>query len=700
MAKPYRKFRSVHKFGKKRKKTSGKRDHGLVSSEVIPAQDSVAAERDSSVEMPISALVSAAASDDIGDRQRGSTIDTTFLTSTDCARKRKRTEAQDDVAVERDSSVEMPISAPVSAAASDGVGDRQRATRIDTKFLTSADRAQQRKETEDKISSLSSTSASERKMRTLATAREDSDPSAASAATYVIVDLSAINRLLERTNCRTCRGAVSIKNGARDYGIAVKLCLECSNCGTVASEWSSRRTPGAAKCTPFEVNILAARAMQSTGNGQAALNDVFSIMGISHRGLHHKSYQSHLKNKLNPAATRAAEKVLSDCAMAVQKLYRELYFDSPGNVAICYDGTWMTRGHLSHIGVGVVTELFSGYVLDFVVLSNFCAGCQRAPPKEDPNYIVWESMHTCQKNTQCKSGRMEVEAAVTLFERSISRHGLRYTVMLCDGDSRSFHAVEEARVYGFIQVQKEDCINHVQKRMGTALRNLVHKHKGSGDTLSGRGRLTGDVIEKLSRYYGWALKSNVGDVNAMHRAAMATYYHVTSTDERSNHTLCPSGSDSWCKQNAAAARGEPLPRHSYNFPQNVREALLPVYERLSDMELLKRCQRGKTQNANEALHSVIWSLMPKDKHASLIAVETAVAEAVMRFNSGVKEASTRILGELQLEQNSKGRRRAEEKDSRRIMSAERKRAASARFLQQAKQRQRQKCDADYSPGAF
>ncbi|KAH7959532.1 hypothetical protein HPB49_011646 [Dermacentor silvarum] len=180
------------------------------------------------------------------------------------------------------------------------------------------------------MSSLSSTSASKRKMRTLATAREDSDPS---AATYMIVDLSAINRLLERTNCRTCRGAVSIKNGARDYGIAVKLCLECSNCGTVASEWSSRRTPGAAKCTPFEVNILAARAMQSIGNGQAALNDVFSIMGISHRGLHHKSYQSHLKNKLNPAATRAAGKVLSDCAMAVQKLYRELYFDSPGSLS-------------------------------------------------------------------------------------------------------------------------------------------------------------------------------------------------------------------------------------------------------------------------------------------------------------------------------------------------------------------------------
>lgn len=92
--------------------------------------------------------------------------------------------------------------------------------------------------------------------------------------------------------------------------------------------------------------------------------------------------------------------------------------------------------------------------------------------------------------------------------------------------------------------------------------------------------------------------------------------------------------------------------------------------------------------------------MPNDKHASLIAVETAVAKAVMHLNSGVKEASTHIFGELQLQQNSKGRQRAEEKDPRWIMSAERKRAASARFLQQAKQRQQQNCDVDYSLGAF
>ncbi|KAH7976741.1 hypothetical protein HPB52_018809 [Rhipicephalus sanguineus] len=84
----------------------------------------------------------------------------------------------------------------------DDVSDRKRGRRIDTTFLTSADRAQQQEKTEDKISGLSATSASERKLRTLATACEVSDPS---AANYGIVDFSAINKLLEMT----CTGAIS-----------------------------------------------------------------------------------------------------------------------------------------------------------------------------------------------------------------------------------------------------------------------------------------------------------------------------------------------------------------------------------------------------------------------------------------------------------------------------------------------------------
>ena len=62
---------------------------------------------------------------------------------------------------------------------------------------------------------------------------------------------------------------------------------------------------------------------------------------------------------------------------------------------------------------------------------------------------------------------------------------------------------------------KEDCIGHIQKRMGSALRRLVVEYKGkflSDSKISGTGRLTKKVIDKLQNYYGMAIRSNVRDL--------------------------------------------------------------------------------------------------------------------------------------------------------------------------------------------
>ncbi|KAH7986867.1 hypothetical protein HPB49_026258 [Dermacentor silvarum] len=141
---------------------------------------------------------------------------------------------------------------------------------------------------------------------------------------------------------------------------------------------------------------------------------------------------------------------------------------------------------------------------------------------------------------------MEVEVALILFRRSLEQHNLQYTTMLSDGDSRTFLALQEDKVYSYIPIEKEDCVNHVKKWMGTALCNFVAKYKSPGsESLSGKCRLTGDLINKMSSYYGWALKTNK-DVDAMQKAVMATYHHVISNDAVASHTFCPTGLNSWC----------------------------------------------------------------------------------------------------------------------------------------------------------
>ncbi|KAH7935007.1 hypothetical protein HPB52_002652 [Rhipicephalus sanguineus] len=95
-------------------------------------------------------------------------------------------------------------------------------------------------------------------------------------------------------------------------------------------------------------------------------------------------------------------------------------------------------------------------LVDMKVLNNFfaqakCDKCdakslsvRKATDKEyglapqDEGYTDWLATHECQRNIECNSGRMEVEAALTMFQRSWAKHGLRYTTVLSDGDSRTF----------------------------------------------------------------------------------------------------------------------------------------------------------------------------------------------------------------------------------------------------------------------
>ena len=73
---------------------------------------------------------------------------------------------------------------------------------------------------------------------------------------------------------------------------------------------------------------------------------------------------------------------------------------------------------------------------------------------------------------------MEVEGIQRLFERS-EENGIRYTVYVGDGDSRSYSTIKSLQPYGpGVEITKEECIGHIQKRMGSRLRSLIAKSKG------------------------------------------------------------------------------------------------------------------------------------------------------------------------------------------------------------------------------
>ena len=115
-------------------------------------------------------------------------------------------------------------------------------------------------------------------------------------------------------------------------------------------------------------------------------------------------------------------------------------------------------------------DLYSGFIIDSTVMSKYCTQCVLAKKKfgeATPEFSAWYEMHQvdCQINHTESSGAMEKAAAEIMWNRSLS-HGMRYTKMVSDGDSNAYKNIVNLNIYGQdVEIQKEECVNHVQKRL-------------------------------------------------------------------------------------------------------------------------------------------------------------------------------------------------------------------------------------------
>ena len=130
-------------------------------------------------------------------------------------------------------------------------------------------------------------------------------------------------------------------------------------------------------------------------------------------------------------------------------------------------------------------------------------------------------------------------------------------------------------------MEKKDCIGHIQKRMGAALRELVSRHRGEklsdGKTIGGTGRLTAN---SLQNYYGDVIRKNAGDSDGKMKGVHATLLHCNSTDATPRHHLCPPGENSWCKYQVAMAKHETYHHTHPPIPEAIVQLLKPIYTRL------------------------------------------------------------------------------------------------------------------------
>lgn len=233
-----------------------------------------------------------------------------------------------------------------------------------------------------------------------------------------------------------------------------------------------------------------------------------------------------------------------------------------------------------------------------------------------------------------------------MWSRSMSRHQLRYTEMLSDGDSSAFRLVADSKPYPCHEVTKLECINHAHKRMGTALRKFSADKKLGG---KGFGKLTANKCKALQNFYRGAILNNQGNIEGMKSEIWAGLLHCMFTDEVPLHTRC---NPQWCFYRRAEDKGDTPDSHSLHtrnhLSREVGQKLLPIYHRMSGDSLLQKMQHGKTQNTNECLNSVIWARCPKTVFVGKNRVEAAVGMAITSFNEGAS-AILNVMASLWLQ---------------------------------------------------
>ena len=311
------------------------------------------------------------------------------------------------------------------------------------------------------------------------------------------------------------------------------------------------------------------------------------------------------------------------------------------------------NGEVTHQKYGVVyiISVETGEVLDAVTKSLFCGEYSKVHFKFDlnsPEIRSWFQGHKeqCCINHTRASGAMETEGAVELFLRSIEKRGLMYSTFVGDGDCYGHVKGSCEKLNIGYYVAKEECVGHIQKRLGTALREYKRKNRGlrleDGKAISGKNCLTNNVIDKLQNYFGEVIRNKTNNTDSMENDIWAILKHTVKEDSLSldlQHAKCPRSS--WCKYWSNREHyddGKRLPSVFFN-------ELKPMFTRLSQKELLGRCLKGLTQNQHEAINGMLWRRCPKTKFCGKRKVELAVAETIIEFNSGaagiasVQEAS-------------------------------------------------------------
>lgn len=459
--------------------------------------------------------------------------------------------------------------------------------------------------------------------------------------------------------CKTCDKEVKFsKTAVRGVGFKINIQCECGDRTINSCDFIDKG---------YEINRRLVFVMRLLGVGINGLDLFCSLMDMT-SNFSVTTYYRLLEN------VKIASKTVSDICIkkaGVEEKQMTKNHNLPEDeLAISGDGTWSKRGFSSLIGVSTIIGKYSGKILDYFVSSKTCKPCEIMAKKlNHVDFQIWyDSVHheECYANYEGSSGGMEVQGMINIFKRSEELHNAKYLHYIGDGDSKTFTNVVDSKPYGddFV-IQKLECVLHVGKRMFRHLKDIKktitearkikraeEKKKLEQDGNASQEKpktrqprknvksslpappkttdLTGKVMKEMSNHYSLAIQRNPDSLEDMKNEIWAGFYHKISTDAKPQHDKC---NPAWCKYLKAQATNTAFV-HKPALSEEVQNYVKPIYEKLTNDELLTRCLGRNTQNNNECYNKTLWAVVPKHTFAGKEVVELAVQITLSIFNEG------------------------------------------------------------------
>ena len=277
-----------------------------------------------------------------------------------------------------------------------------------------------------------------------------------------------------------CKGGKIVFNEdqAKCYGNSSLIYLECTKCkkraslqtvGTSNKQWQASNA--------MDVNRRIVYSACEMGVGREAIAVMCEIFNMP-TPCSTPSWDKH-QEALYAAHLKAVATRLEAARQEVHDLHWQRNPDTTEDiidVTVSFDGTWSKRGFTTPFGIGFAISAETGQVLDYDFASKLCLPCSRN--KENLSEEVLKTWYA-------------------ILSTSSEDHK----------EWKNKHDFGQADCNS---VMKLDCVGHVQKRVGTTLRELRKKTSGKlkdGLPVGGRKhRLTDKAIDKLQQYYGRAIR--------------------------------------------------------------------------------------------------------------------------------------------------------------------------------------------------